>query len=799
MNQADRRSAAATAVPDPELSVSPGALAWVVLACDELDGGARAVEAVELELRLLAHACSVARVTVPRHASRREATRLVRSAADGLAGPLPVLFAGMGGAAGVAVRATAGVDAAGLLSVDGSLLSSFWRLPSLQSPTMLVRTGHAGSPGLAMRLSKVGLGSKGRLVSVAGDQALSGRMIREWRQAAENGDWDRNRRSLARRLALPVAGAALLATPGMAAASPLTGHTVAASQRGGDGITAKKAGAAGKHLGGKKLKAGQRHGDALRPHATGSKGLTDAAGFKWFVNTNINFVTSSSASGAASSASYQHSTTASTLNGGTTSASLSNAYGGYNGIFVDVNGAHVGRCTGTGVTGCVSFNENGPATLACNNRVVQLPTQVIGGIDVSRQVYVPTDDHFSRWMNYFTNPGGSPATVQLDTSNNLGSGSNTKITGTSAGGTTPSLADNWITSFRNWSGTTSSDPRLGHVLQGPGGAVRADNLSFVDGNPNPTWGYTFTVQPGQTVAIANFGVADATIAASQADSARLDNLPPTALECLTPTEQGEIANFAVDQGYRLVGSDGGVFAFGQASFQGSLPADSVHVNDIVGMTSSPSRQGYTQVGSDGGVFAFGDAVFHGSLPQLGVSVSNIVGIARNADGGGYWMVGSDGGVFAFGDAGFFGSLPGSAVHVDNIVSMVPTADGQGYWMVGSDGGIFAFGDANFHGSLPGLSVSVDNIVGMAATPSGGGYYLVGADGGVFAFGDAVYHGSANTLPLSAPITGVTATAGGGGYWLAGADGGVFAYGDAPFEGSLPGLGAGVTDITGITT
>ena len=72
--------------------------------------------------------------------------------------------------------------------------------------------------------------------------------------------------------------------------------------------------------------------------------------------------------------------------------------------------------------------------------------------------------------------------------------------------------------------------------------------------------------------------------------------------------------------------------------------------------------------NDGGVFAFGDAGFVGSLPGLNVHVSNVVGVVSTVDGKGYWMVGSDGGVFAFGDAGFVGSLPGINIHVNNIVA-----------------------------------------------------------------------------------------------------------------------------------
>jgi len=76
----------------------------------------------------------------------------------------------------------------------------------------------------------------------------------------------------------------------------------------------------------------------------------------------------------------------------------------------------------------------------------------------------------------------------------------------------------------------------------------------------------------------------------------------------------------------------------------------------IGMPSSS----YWLVGADGGVFAFGNAAFHGSM---GGTVLNqpIVGIAATADGAGYWEVASDGGVFAFGDAGFAGSAPDSSV------------------------------------------------------------------------------------------------------------------------------------------
>jgi hypothetical protein len=72
------------------------------------------------------------------------------------------------------------------------------------------------------------------------------------------------------------------------------------------------------------------------------------------------------------------------------------------------------------------------------------------------------------------------------------------------------------------------------------------------------------------------------------------------------------------------------------------------------MAATPDGGGYWLVGSDGGVFSFGDATFYGSMITKHLS-AHIVGIVASPDGAGYWLVGSDGGVFSFGDAGYHGS------------------------------------------------------------------------------------------------------------------------------------------------
>ncbi|MHB1761965.1 MAG: protease pro-enzyme activation domain-containing protein [Acidimicrobiales bacterium] len=113
--------------------------------------------------------------------------------------------------------------------------------------------------------------------------------------------------------------------------------------------------------------------------------------------------------------------------------------------------------------------------------------------------------------------------------------------------------------------------------------------------------------------------------------------------------------------------------------------------------ATPDGRGYWEVASDGGVFAFGDAQFYGSMGAKPLAAP-VVGIASTPDGRGYWEVASDGGVFAFGDAQFYGSM-GARPLAAPVVGIASTPDGRGYWEVASDGGVFAFGDAQFYGSM----------------------------------------------------------------------------------------------------
>jgi hypothetical protein len=193
--------------------------------------------------------------------------------------------------------------------------------------------------------------------------------------------------------------------------------------------------------------------------------------------------------------------------------------------------------------------------------------------------------------------------------------------------------------------------------------------------------------------------------------------------------------------------------------------------------------GYRMAAADGGVFAFGSATFHGSAAGLPLNAP-VVGIAATPTGRGYWLAAADGGVFAYGDASFHGSAGGRPLNAP-VVGIAPTPTGRGYWLAAADGGIFAYGDARFLGSAAGLPLVLP-VVGVAATGRGAGYWLLGGDGGVFGYGDAPFLGRPVVAPTPTPgfpgpaapsVAGITATHAGTGYWIADRSGRVSGFGD----------------------
>ena len=88
-----------------------------------------------------------------------------------------------------------------------------------------------------------------------------------------------------------------------------------------------------------------------------------------------------------------------------------------------------------------------------------------------------------------------------------------------------------------------------------------------------------------------------------------------------------------------------MFAYGDAGFHGSLGDVELSEHIVAGTPTSTGR-GYWLVGTGGGVFAFGDAKYQGSVSAT--ADEPVVDIAVRPDGGGYWLATSPGGVAALG-------------------------------------------------------------------------------------------------------------------------------------------------------
>ena len=219
---------------------------------------------------------------------------------------------------------------------------------------------------------------------------------------------------------------------------------------------------------------------------------------------------------------------------------------------------------------------------------------------------------------------------------------------------------------------------------------------------------------------------------------------------------------ANDAGYWLVASDGGIFTFGNAAYYGSIPglgyapagsSSPKRLNaPIVGMVPSADGGGYFMVASDGGVFTFGDAKFEGSCLGIGGCSGAAVAVMPDSTGNGYWLVTATGHVYTFGDAPYFG---GPGPQGSPVTSAVRTTDGGGYWILLANGTVYAYGVAHDLGGPVGSVTGADPATAIFTTSDGGGYWVASANGSVFTYGDAPYEGGESGVHLSGSIVAAT--------------------------------------------
>ncbi len=145
-----------------------------------------------------------------------------------------------------------------------------------------------------------------------------------------------------------------------------------------------------------------------------------------------------------SEAGYTHAVPATTSAGGTTPETLNDAYDGYETLCISIDNNVERRAKRATPTSASTTRTVPPRRIrtAPVDREFDFNDQTINGLTVSREVFVPDNDSFARWLDIVHNPGSTTADATLLTiANNLGSDNNTVITDDSSGNTTPTTSD----------------------------------------------------------------------------------------------------------------------------------------------------------------------------------------------------------------------------------------------------------------------------------------------------------------------------------------------------------------------
>ncbi|MEC7523329.1 MAG: hypothetical protein VYE22_25845 [Myxococcota bacterium] len=178
------------------------------------------------------------------------------------------------------------------------------------------------------------------------------------------------------------------------------------------------------------------------------------------------------------------------------------------------------------------YNSSGMAsTMSLMGRQVDMPTQTLSGLEVSRKIYVPEmGGDYVRFLDSLTNPGATDVTVTVSIEGNLGSNSTTNVYATESGDRTLDATDSWFGTDDATDG--AGTPSLAHVTMGAGGsAVRLASAPALTGATGDELGWSFdiTVPAGETVSLLTFGVQADTQAAAIAEARRLASLPADAV------------------------------------------------------------------------------------------------------------------------------------------------------------------------------------------------------------------------------------------------------------------------------
>ena len=192
------------------------------------------------------------------------------------------------------------------------------------------------------------------------------------------------------------------------------------------------------------------------------------------------------------------------------------------------------------------------ATTENNGREIVVSQNNLAGLNVTRKILVSPGAYFARYLEILTNPTADAITVDVRIAHHVGlNPASLQVLATSSGDlaldvSNPANPDRWVALGTGADGdpftfnTLNFRPQLAFVFDGAGGARRASAA----GPLTYTW-RTTTVQPGESVAFMHFAAQQYSYQSARATAERVGQLPPEAIESLSPFEIAAIQNFAV--------------------------------------------------------------------------------------------------------------------------------------------------------------------------------------------------------------------------------------------------------------
>jgi len=179
-----------------------------------------------------------------------------------------------------------------------------------------------------------------------------------------------------------------------------------------------------------------------------------------------------------------------------------------------------------------------------DGREITIGPATMGSVEVTRQVYVPEEAAFARFLDSYENTTDADVTVTVSMDTNLGSDSDTMVLDTSSGDATAADGDHWVITDDSTDGYGGYDPVVVHVMSGEGGAIGATSLiAGEEYSDDVTYDYQLTLAPFETATLLQFAAQRWDPVDAAAIAAELSALLGLATEGMTDDEIALLRNF----------------------------------------------------------------------------------------------------------------------------------------------------------------------------------------------------------------------------------------------------------------